>query len=286
MRRLTFDGFTVTTELVPPRGADADACRRHAAELATFADAINITDGAGAAVRMSAVAATAFVADAGAAPILQMTVRDRNRIALAAEILGAAALGAQGILPLGGDPVAKGENPDAAEVRELTTVGLVKLANDLNAGLLPSGRELDGKPTDLAIGAAAAPGFGPVSAIGAKLDAGATFVQTQITLDAAGFGAWMAEVRELGFHERAAFLPSIAVASSRAGAERLRTFGAQVTDEVVERAAAGEGLAAATDVLQQILAIDGVRGVHLIGLGQPVETLQGLAETARAAVRS
>ena len=159
MRRLTFDGFTVTTELVPPRGADADACRRHAAELATFADAINITDGAGAAVRMSAVAATAFVAEAGAAPILQMTVRDRNRIALAAEILGAAALGAQGILPLGGDPVVKGENPEAAEVRELTTVGLVKLANDLNAGLLPSGRELDGKPTDLAIGAAAAPGL-------------------------------------------------------------------------------------------------------------------------------
>jgi methylenetetrahydrofolate reductase (NADPH) len=286
MRRLTFDGFTVTTELVPPRGADADACRKHAAELATFADAINITDGAGAAVRMSAVAATAFVAEAGAAPILQMTVRDRNRIALAAEILGAAALGAQGILPLGGDPVAKGENPDAAEVRELTTVGLVKLAHDLNDGLLPSGRELDGKPTDLAIGAAAAPGFGPVSAIGDKLDAGATFVQTQITLDAAGFAAWMAQVRDLGFHERAAFLPSIAIPSSRAGAERLRSFGAQVTDEVVERAAAGEGAAAAADVLHEVLAIEGVRGIHLIGLGQPVEAMTALAETARAFARS
>ena len=286
MRRLTFDGFTVTTELVPPRGADADACRQHAAELATFADAINITDGAGAAVRMSAVAATAFVAEAGAAPILQMTVRDRNRIALAAEILGAAALGAQGILPLGGDPVVKGENPEAAEVRELTTVGLVKLAKDLNDGLLPSGRELDGKPTDLAIGAAAAPGFGPVSAIGDKLDAGATFVQTQITLDAAGFAAWMAEVRELGFHERAAFLPSIAIPSSRAGAERLRSFGAQVTDEVVERAANGEGAAAAADVLQEVLAIEGVRGIHLIGLGQPVEAMTALAEAARATARA
>jgi methylenetetrahydrofolate reductase (NADPH) len=285
MRRLTFDGFTITTELVPPRGADADACRAHAAELATFADAINITDGAGAAVRMSAVAATAFVAETGAAPIVQLTVRDRNRIALAAELLGAAALGAQGVLPLGGDPVSKGENPEAAEVREINTVGLVQLASDLNAGLLPSGRALDGTPPHLTIGAAAAAGFGPVSAIGDKLDAGATFVQTQITLDPAGFAAWMAEVRELGFHQRAAFLASIAIPASRAGAERLRTFGAQVTDEVIERAARGEGAAAAADVLEQVLAIEGIRGVHLIGLGQPVEALQSLAEAARSLAR-
>jgi methylenetetrahydrofolate reductase (NADPH) len=283
MRRLTFDGFTVTTELVPPRGADADACRRHAAELATFADAINITDGAGAAVRMSAVAATAFVAETDAAPIVQLTVRDRNRIALAAELLGAAALGAQAVLPLGGDPVSKGEDPDATEVRELTTVGLVTLVHDLNGGMLPSGRALDGPPPNLLIGAAAAPGFGPVSAIGDKLDAGATFVQTQITLDPAGFASWMAEVRELGFHRRAAFLASIAIPASRAGAERLRTFGAQVTDEVVERAARGEGAAAAADVLQQVLAIEGIRGVHLIGLGQPVEAMAALADVARAA---
>ena len=187
MRRLTFDGFTVTTELVPPRGADADACRRHAAELATFADAINITDGAGAAVRMSAVAATAFVAETGAAPIVQLTVRDRNRIALAAELLGAAALGAQAVLPLGGDPVSKGEDPEAAEVRELTTVGLVKLVQRPErrpAAERPrAGRHAD--PTSRSA-PPPRPGFGPVSAIGDKLDAGATFVQTQITLDAAG----------------------------------------------------------------------------------------------------
>jgi methylenetetrahydrofolate reductase (NADPH) len=283
MRRLTFDRFTVTTELVPPRGADADACRAHAAELATFADAINITDGAGAAVRMSAVAATAFVAETGALPIVQLTVRDRNRIALAAEVLGAAALGAAGVLPLGGDPVAKGEDPDAFEVRELNAAGLARLVAELNAGRLPSGRDLDGAPPHLTIGAAAAPGMGPVAALGAKLDAGATFVQTQITLDAAGFAAWMAEARELGYHERAAFLPSIAIPASRAGAERLRSFGAQVTDEAVERAARGDGAEVAVEVLQAVLEVEGVRGVHLIGLGQPVERLQALAETARAA---
>jgi methylenetetrahydrofolate reductase (NADPH) len=92
----------------------------------------------------------------------------------------------------------------------------------------------------------------------------------------------MDEVRELGFHERAAFLPSIAIPASRAGAERLRTFGAQVTDEVVERAADGEGAAAAAEVLQEVLAIEGVRGVHLIGLGQPAEAMAALAEAARA----
>jgi methylenetetrahydrofolate reductase (NADPH) len=224
------------------------------------------------------------VAESGAAPILQLTVRDRNRIALAAEVLGAAALGAQAVLPLGGDPVAKGENPDAAEVRELTAAGLARLVAELNGGRLPSGRELDGAPTNLAIGAAAAPGLGPVTAIGDKLDAGATFVQTQITLDADGFAAWMAEVRELGYHERAAFLPSIAIPASRAGAERLRSFGAQVADDVVERADRGEGADAAAEVLRAVLEIEGVRGVHLIGLGQPVERLQALAETARASV--
>jgi len=92
----------------------------------------------------------------------------------------------------------------------------------------------------------------------------------------------MAEVRELGYHERAAFLPSIAIPASRAGAERLRSFGAQVTDEIVERADRGEGAEAAAEVLQAVLEIEGVRGVHLIGLGQPVERLQALAGAARA----
>ena len=125
-----------------------------------------------------------------------------------------------------------------------------------------------------------------MSAIGDKLDAGATFVQTQITLDAAGFAAWMAEVRELGFH-RAGGIPAehrdpLLARRRRAPAD----FGAQVTDEVVERAANGEGAAAAADVLQEVLAIEGVRGIHLIGLGQPVEAMAALADAARATARA
>ncbi len=281
MRRLDLDRFLVTTELVPPRGADAAACRAHAVELAAFADAINITDGAGAAVRMSAVAATAFVAETGAAPIVQLTVRDRNSIALAAETLGAAALGAAAILPLGGDPVAKGENPDAAEVRELDTPGLIRLVAGLCNGVLPSGRSLDGEPPHLVIGAAASPAFTTAAALAERIDAGAAFVQTQIALDVEAFERWMVGIRELGLHRRASFIPSVAVPGSRAACERLRGFGGQVADDVAERAEAGDGLAAVGEVIEALVAIEGVRGVHLIPLARPASEMAWLAAVSQ-----
>ncbi len=282
--RLATGRFVVTTELVPPRGADGDACRRQAAELVPFADAVNITDGAGAAVRMAALAAATFVVAEGGEPIVQMTTRDRNRIALAADALGAAAIGACGILPLFGDPVAGGENPEAAEVRDLETVGLIRLVADLNAGRTPGGKELDALP-DLRIGTAGAPAAPPqaLAALAAKIDAGAVFVQTQMTLDVDGFHAWMEHVRAAGLHERAAILPGVAVPASAKAAERFRALGGQISDAAIERAGQGEGLALAMEVVEALAATPGVAGVHLYPLSQPPTVMADLAARARAA---
>jgi methylenetetrahydrofolate reductase (NADPH) len=272
--------FVVTTELVPPRGASAAACRDRAVELAAFADAINITDGAGAAVRMSSLAAAAIVAQAGGAPIVQITTRDRNRIALAADVLGAAALGAVGVLPLYGDPVAGGENPGAMEVRDLEPIELTRLIAALNAGVLPSGSTFEGA-CDLPIGAAATPGGASLAGLVAKVEAGVSFIQTQMVLDIEVLRSWLARIREEGLHERAAVIVGIAVPGSAAVAERFRTFGAAVPDEVVRRAGAGEGAAIAREIVQEVAATPGVAGVHLYPLSTPLGAIAELAALAR-----
>jgi methylenetetrahydrofolate reductase (NADPH) len=276
------DRFVVTTELVPPRGADPDACLRDAAALAAFADAINVTDGAGAGIRMAALAAAALVARAGGAPILQMTCRDRNRIALAADAIGAASLGAVAVLPVYGDPVTTGAHGDAKEVRDVEPAGLVRLVADLQRGVLPGGATLAAPPR-LAVGTAATPGPAPITGLRTKIEAGASFVQTQIVLDVGRFRAWLDRVRRDDVTAAAMIIPSVAVPSSERVALRLRQFGAAVPDRVVARAARGEGEAVAEEVVSALAAMPGVGGVHLIVLGTPVAVIRRLAGVARAA---
>ena len=152
--RLAAGDFVVTSELVPPRAADPAAVARSVEQL-SFADALNITDLPRARPRVSALAAAALAIGAGAEPILQMTSRDRNRIALAADALGAVALGVGAVLPLGGDPLPEGVPGKA--VGDLDAGGLVQLLVDLSRGLLPDGSQLDGPPPELLVGAAASP---------------------------------------------------------------------------------------------------------------------------------
>ena len=277
--RLRARGFTVTSELVPPRGASADAVQATVRELA-FADALNVTDLPQARVRMSALAAAALVCSAGGRPILQMTCRDRNRLALAADAIGAAALGVEAILPLWGDPVPDGVA--AAEVRDVDAAGLIELLRGLGEGVTPDGQQLDA-PLELAIGSAASPGFTSAAALQAKVEAGATFVQTQIVLDPVGFARWLEPVRAAGATERAVVLPGVAIPRSGAMVERMRGFGAQVADGVAERAERGDGEAVAREIVEQLVALDGVCGVHLMPLGSPPDALAALAEHARAA---
>ncbi|MDX6568040.1 MAG: methylenetetrahydrofolate reductase [Gaiellales bacterium] len=268
----------LTSELVPPRGADAASVRAQVATLA-FADALNITDLPQARTRMSALAAAALVVQAGGRPILQMTTRDRNRLALAADAIGAAALGVEAVLPLYGDPVPDGI--DAKEVRDVDSPGLVALLADLAHGRTPDGFDLD-VPASFLVGAAATPGKTSLENLQSKIDAGASFVQTQMVLDAEAFAAWLEPIREAGLCERAAILPGLVIPRSAALVERLAGFGALVADGVAARAEQGEGLAVACELAEQLLAIPGVAGLHLMPLGAAPEAMTELALHARS----
>jgi methylenetetrahydrofolate reductase (NADPH) len=276
--RLRSGDPVITSELVPPRGADAASVRAQVATL-SFADALNVTDLPQARTRMSALAAAALVIQAGGCPILQMTTRDRNRLALAADAIGAAALGVEAVLPLYGDPVPAGV--EAKEVRDVDAPGLVALLADLAHGRTPDGLELDVAASFL-VGSAATPGKTSLENLQGKIDAGASFVQTQMVLDAEAFAVWLEPIREAGLCERAAILPGLVIPRSAALVERLAGFGALVADGVASRAEQGDGLAVACELAEQLLAIPGVAGLHLMPLGAGPEALTELALHARS----
>ena len=276
--RLRSGDPVITSELVPPRGADAASVRAQVATL-SFADALNVTDLPQARTRMSALAAAALVIQAGGHPILQMTTRDRNRLALAADAIGAAALGVEAVLPLYGDPVPGGV--EAKEVRDVDAAGLVALLADLAHGRTPDGLDLD-LPASFLVGAAATPGKTSLANLQGKIDAGASFVQTQMVLDADAFAAWLEPIREAGLCERAAILPGLVIPRSGALVERLAGFGALVADGVAARAEQGEGLAVACELAEQLLAIPGVAGLHLMPLGAGPDAMTQLALHARS----
>jgi methylenetetrahydrofolate reductase (NADPH) len=276
--RLASGGLVITSELVPPRGADPEAVER-AVEQLSFADAINVTDLPRARPRMSALAAAVIAVRAGADPILQMTARDRNRIALAADALGAAALGVRAILPLGGDPIPEGA-PGVA-VKDLDAGGLVRLLTDLSAGTLPDGSQVDGPPPAFLVGAAASPGFTPPASLAAKVRSGAAFVQTQVSLDPDRFGEWVAGLRDAGALGGTPLLPSVVVPASGRSVELVAGFGAQVAEGVAERAEAGEGEAMAREVAARLLELPEVRGLHVLAIGSDTASAARLAAYAR-----
>jgi 5,10-methylenetetrahydrofolate reductase len=279
LRERFFSGEPViTSELVPPRGADAGAVRTQVEELA-FADALNVTDLPQARTRMSALAAAALVLQAGGRPILQMTTRDRNRLGLAADAIGAAALGVEAILPLYGDPVPEGV--EAVEVRDVDSPGLVAMLTELLAGRTPEGLLLDEPAPRFLVGAAATPGRTSLENIGDKIEAGATFVQTQMVLDADAFAAWLEPIRDAGLCERAAFLPGLVIPRTSKLVGRLREFGAVVADDVCERVDRGEAMAVACELADSLLAIPGVAGLHLMPLGASPAEMTELATHAR-----
>jgi methylenetetrahydrofolate reductase (NADPH) len=276
--RLAARAFVITSELVPPRGAEADAVRRSVTEVA-FADAVNITDLPRARPRMSALGAAAIAVAAGAEPILQMTCRDRNRIALAADALGAAAVGVGAVLPLGGDPLPEGV-PGVA-VSDLDAAGLVRLLTDLAAGTLPDGSQVEGPPPQLLVGAAASPGFTPPASLAAKVAAGAAFVQTQVVLDPDRFADWVSGLRAESALGDAALLPSVVVPTSARSVELVAGFGAQVAAGVAERAEAGEGELVAQEIVTRLIELPEVRGLHVLAIGSGTDAAARLAAFAR-----
>jgi len=279
----------VTGEIVPPRSGSGAAVTEHARALVGSIDAANVTDNPTASAHMSAAAGASFVAAAGIEPTLQLTVRDRNRLGITAELLGGWALGARNVLCLSGDPISIGDHPDAKVVNDLSVleaVGLVRRLRD--EGVTMSGAEVEDPPRYL-IGVADLPLAEPydVGRLEQKLEAGADVIWTQIAYDVEALEAWAEVVRARGVFERAPVLIGMVPLRSAKGARFMndKLPGVRVPPAMLQALeAAGDdaeqvGRALTIEVVSGIRQIPGVSGVHLMGMGHDA-TVRAVVEGA------
>jgi methylenetetrahydrofolate reductase (NADPH) len=295
--RLGSGAFAVTAEIVPPRGADPEALLRKVEPLRGWVDAVNITDNAGAHVRMASWAGSLLAAQAGIEPVMQLTCRDRNRLALQSDLLAASAMGIPNVLLMTGDHPKFGDDAGAAPVFDLDSVQLLRAARTMREqGLLISGRALTGRPGWL-IGAVENPFAPPASFRAARLAkkaaAGAEFVQTQFVFDVTVFGRWMAEVRDLGLDQRCRILAGVGPVRSVRALDHMRTGvpGLYIPDEVDRRLravppgqVAGEGMRICAEIIGQVRGIPGVSGIHVMAPGHE-HSIPGVLERAGLARR-
>jgi methylenetetrahydrofolate reductase (NADPH) len=236
-------------------------------------DAVNTTDNQSGVVRMSSIATAKILLEEGLDPIVQMTCRDRNRLALQSDILGAAGLGVRNLLLLTGDHMVMGDQPDAKPVYDLDSIQLIEAARAMRDGRLMNGQEIK-VPPDVLLGGAANPFAEPMGLrllrIAKKVAAGADFIQTQAVYDLPRFERWMVGVRDLGLHERVKIIPSVLPARSARALTYMseRVAGMLVPEELVRRVEgaddpAKEGLRIACETIARLREIEGVAGVHL-----------------------
>jgi methylenetetrahydrofolate reductase (NADPH) len=270
--------FVITAEVTPPVSADRGELLAKALPLTGLADAVNITDGAGARPHLGAVTAAAMLVDNGIEPVLQLTCRDRNRIALQSDLLSAAACGVRNLLMLRGDDPGAGDQPDAKPVFDLDPRQLLETARALrDTGELPSGRNVTGR-ADFFLGAADNPidppaGWAP-KGLQAKIDAGAQFVQTQFCMDAGVVARYAARLAEHGITGRLALIVGIAPLRSAKSARWIKEklFGAIIPDALIARMEgagdpAAEGRRICLDLVAALADIPQVAGVHIMAPG-------------------
>ena len=262
----------LTAEVMPPRGGDPSRSLAAAGALRGWVHAVNVTDGSRAVMRMSSLALCRLLLDAGIEPVLQLACRDRNRIALQAELLGAHALGVRNVLCLTGDPVRAGDQPGARPVNELEAVRLLQLVQQFNGGQDPVQGELPDGPTDLFAGAAADPQSASWSGLKSRLlrkkQAGARFVQTQMVMDAEALKRF---VGDLAAPLDLPVLAGVFLLKSARNAAFINRVvpGANIPQAVIDRLAAApdpaaEGVAIAAEQVSTYLQI--AQGVHLMAI--------------------
>ncbi len=268
--------FVVTVEVAPPDSADPQALLARAAHFKGLVDAINITDGAGGNCHMSSVAATAILSAHDYAPVYQVVCRDRNRIAIQGDILGAAALGVKNILCLTGDDVSQGDHPQAKPVFDLDSVSLLHIARGMcDQGEFASGRKLE-TPPDFFIGATANPFVPPygdrIANLEKKIVAGARFIQTQFCFDLDLFETFMTEVRRRELHKRAHFIIGVGTLGSAKALKWMATHvpGVHVPEQLLTRIGRAEDQRVAAkeaciEIIRNLASIEGVAGVHVMG---------------------
>jgi methylenetetrahydrofolate reductase (NADPH) len=276
LERLLAKGeFVVCGEMAPPQSADGSVIERKAENFKGFVDAVNLTDNATGIVRMSSIACSALAIKQGLEPIVQMTCRDRNRLALQGDVLGAFALGARNVLCLTGDHQSMGNHPQAKNVFELDSIQLVDMVRRMrDEKVFQGGDELKVEPR-IFIGAAENPFADPLEfrapRLGKKVAAGADFIQTQAVYDLERFRKWMDMVRERGLHEKVAIIAGVLPCRSARGLEYQKTSvpGMSVPDELISRMKSAEkpedeGVRICVEIISQLREIEGVRGVHIM----------------------
>jgi len=271
--------FAVTSECGPPRGADAEVIKQKGELLKGTVDAINVTDNQTSVVRMSSLSSCILLKQMGIDATLQMVTRDRNRIAIQSDILGAAALGINNILCLSGDHQKFGDHATAKNVYDMDSVHLIQTVKYMrDEGKFLGGDELKGVPR-LFIGAAANPFADPfesrVVRLAKKVAAGVQFIQTQCIFNLERFGEWMQLVRDRGLHEKVYILGGVTPMKSVGMANYMKKMvpGMDVPDELIARIKgvekdkrAEEGVKIAIETIQQLKEMEGVHGVHIMAI--------------------
>ncbi|MBN1676000.1 MAG: methylenetetrahydrofolate reductase [Kiritimatiellae bacterium] len=281
---LTAGDFAVTAELGPPKSADLALIEKKTALLKGWVDAVNITDNQTAIVRVSSIAVGRLLVEAGLEPIIQMTCRDRNRLAIQADLLGAYLLGIRNLLCLTGDHQCFGNHPTARYGFDLDSVQLIRMvANMRDKKVFANGEEIrNSKKAELKeprffIGGAANPFGDPfefrVVRFAKKVKAGLDFVQTQCIYDMDRFATWMEQVRARGLHDRCKILAGVTPLKSAGMAKYMRdkVAGVIVPDAIVERMEGAadpkaEGVAICVEQIKQLRKIEGVVGVHIMAI--------------------
>lgn len=271
------DGYFIfTAELGPPKSSNGNAVRKKSTHFQKGIDAINITDNQTAIVRLSSIASAKILLDEGLEPLVQMTCRDRNRLALQSDLLGMAALGIENVLCITGDHQRFGNHPEAKNVFDLDSIQLIATAKRLTDGYFLSGEKMK-TPPSLCIGGAANPFADPlemrVIRLAKKIQSGAQFIQTQSVFDLDKFSQWMKLVRQSQLHDRTAILAGVMPVKS---ANALRYMdkkvpGMRIPQELIRRMEQAEkpkeeGIKIAVETIRQLQKIEGIRGIHLMPL--------------------
>lgn len=291
--------FAVTAELGPPQSADGDVIRKKAKLLKGNCDAVNITDNQTAIVRMSSIGAGTIVVQEGLEPVIQMTCRDRNRLAMQSDLLGAYALGMRNLLCLSGDHQTFGNHPNAKNVFDMDSIQMVQMVAAMrDQHVFQCGEAFKGLEPRFFVGAAESPFANPIEfrpyRLAKKVRAGASFIQTQLIYDIDAFKTFMEKVRALGLTEKVYLLAGVGPLKSPAMARHMKENvpGLRVPDQLIERmekagapwankskdeltkedkkarqtAWQNEGIKICIELIQQIRTIEGVAGVHIMAI--------------------
>ncbi len=283
--------FAVTAEVGPAKGAVTSVIERKGEMLKPCCDAVNVTDNQSAVVRMSSWSSCVLLKRLGLDPVMQIVVRDRNRLAIQSDILGAVAMGIQNILCLSGDHQAIGNHPDAKGVYDIDSIQLIQMLKTMrDEKKLQCGEEISGE-VPIFIGAAANPFAAPfeyrVLRLAKKVEAGADFIQTQAIFDVARFAKWMETVSERGLDKQTHILAGVVPIKSVGMARYMKDYvsGVYVPDEVVTRLEGAknvkeEGIKTCLETIEQLKEIQGVNGIHIMAVAWE-EMVPSIVEQAK-----